>query len=48
MKNNSSIGLIAFKCLVYFRELVFPSYEVFDVRNIREAEGDREVLALGT
>jgi hypothetical protein len=40
MKNNGIAGAVAFKCVVYFQELIFPTYEVFDVVNIREAEGD--------
>jgi hypothetical protein len=40
VKNNYSTGAIAFECLVYYRELIVPGHELFDTRNIREAEGD--------
>jgi hypothetical protein len=40
VKNNGTAGAIAFEFLVYFRELIFPGHKVFDVGNIREAEGD--------
>jgi hypothetical protein len=40
MKKNRSAGAVAAELRVYFCELLLPRYEVFDIRDIRNAEGD--------
>jgi hypothetical protein len=40
VKNYRSAGAITVELRVYFCELLFPCYEVFDLRDIRKAKGD--------
>jgi hypothetical protein len=40
VENNGTPGAVATECLVYLYKLCLPCHEMFDVGNIREAEGD--------
>jgi len=45
MKNNGATAAVAAKCPVYFCELLFSCYKIFDVRNIGETKDGGKVLA---